>query len=117
MNQFTLAAINFAWLPILPLIAIAVGAMTIMLVGFHVDDEDSSGLGVLALLTLLAAFVLTALNFGQNTLTFGGALALDDYSAFFEVLIIVATALTIAMSFDYVADNGLAGAEYYALML
>ena len=46
----------------------AVGAMTIMLVGVHVDDEDSSGLGVLALLTLLAAFVLTALNFGQNTL-------------------------------------------------
>lgn len=117
MNQFTLAAINFAWLPILPLIALALGAMTIMLVGVHVDDEDSAGLGVLALLTLLAAFILTALNFGQNSLTFGGALALDDYSAFFELLIIVATAITVAMSLDYVPDAGLAGAEYYALIL
>src|SRR5271170_7707413 len=117
MNQFSLAAIGFAWLPILPLIALALGAMTIMLVGVHIDDEDSGGLGVLALLTLLAAFILTALNFGQNFLTFGGALALDDYAAFFELLIIVATAITIAMSLDYVPDNGLAGAEYYALIL
>ena len=31
MNQFTLAAVNFAWLPILPLIAVTVGAMVIML--------------------------------------------------------------------------------------
>jgi len=117
MNEFTLASINFAWLPILPLIAIALGAMVIMLAGVHVDDEDSSGLGIIALLTLLAAFVLTALNFGANALTFGGSLALDDYSAFFELLIIVTTAITVAMSLDYVADNGLAGAEYYALIL
>jgi NADH-quinone oxidoreductase subunit N len=117
MNQFSLAPINFAWLPILPLIAVSLGAMTIMLVGVHVDDEDSAGLGVLALLTLLAAFILTWLNFGQNGLTFGGALALDDYSTFFELLIIVATAITIAMSLDYVPDSGLAGAEYYALVL
>jgi NADH-quinone oxidoreductase subunit N len=117
MNQFSLASINFAWLPILPLIAIAVGAMVVLLAGVRVDDEDSSGLGIIALLTLLAAFVLTALNFGQNTLTFGGSLALDDYSTFFELLIIVATAITVAMSLDYVADAGLAGGEYYALML
>ncbi|HTT74824.1 MAG TPA: NADH-quinone oxidoreductase subunit N [Candidatus Binataceae bacterium] len=117
MNQFTLASINFAWLPLLPLIAVALGAMAVMLVGVHVDDEDSGGLGILALLALLAAFILTALNFGQNTITFGGSLALDDYSSFFELLIIIATAITVAMSLDYVADTGLAGAEYYALVL
>lgn len=117
MNPFSLASINFAWLPILPLIVIAVGAMAVMLAGVHVDDEDSGGLGIIALLTLLAAFVLTALNFGQNTLTFGGSLALDDYSTFFELLIIIATAITVAMSLDYVADTGLAGGEYYALVL
>jgi NADH-quinone oxidoreductase subunit N len=117
MNQFTLAAVNFAWLPILPLIAVTVGAMVIMLVGPGIDDEDSAGLGLIALLTLLAAFVLTLFTLGQNTLAFGGALAVDDYSGFFEIAILVATVVTIGMSLDYVADGGLAGPEYYALIL
>ncbi len=117
MNQFTLAAVNFAWLPILPLIAVALGAMVIMIVGPNVDDEDSSGLGIIALITVLSAFVLTLFTLGQNTFAFSGALMTDDYSGFFEIVILAATAVTIGMSLDYVADEGLAGAEYYALLL
>jgi NADH-quinone oxidoreductase subunit N len=117
MNQFTLAAINFAWLPILPLSAVAIGAMVIMLVGPSVEDEDSAGLGLIALITVLAAFVLTLFTLGQNTLSFGGALAIDDYAGFFELVILAATGVTIGMSLDYVADEGLAGPEYYALLL
>jgi NADH-quinone oxidoreductase subunit N len=117
MNQFTLAAINFAWLPILPLIAVTVGAMVIMLVGPSVEDEDSAGLGLIALITVLAAFVLTLFTLGQNTLSFGGALAVDNYAGFFELVILAATGVTIGMSLDYVADEGLAGPEYYALLL
>jgi NADH-quinone oxidoreductase subunit N len=117
MNQFTLAAVNFAWLPILPLIAVAVGAMVIMLVGPSVDDEDSAGLGVIALMTVLVASVLTLFTLGENTVAFGGALTTDDYSGFFEIVILIATAVTIGMSLDYAADEGLAGAEYYSLIL
>ncbi len=117
MNPFTLAAVNFAWLPILPLVAVGVGAMIITLVGPSIDDEDSASLGLIALITVVAAFVLALLTLGQNTLAFGGALAIDDYSGFFEIVILAATAVTIGMSLDYVADEGLAGAEYYALIL
>ena len=117
MNQFSLAAVNFAWLPILPLIAVTLGAMVIMIVGPNVDDEDSGGLGMIALITVVAAFFLTLFTLGQNTLAFGGALMTDDYSGFFEIVILAATAVTIGMSLDYVADEGLAGAEYYALIL
>jgi NADH-quinone oxidoreductase subunit N len=117
MNPFTLAAVHFAWLPILPLIAMAVGAMVIMIVGPSVDDEDSASLGLIALITVLVAFVLTLFTLGQNTLAFGGALDVDDYSGFFEIIILIATGVTIGMSLDYVADEGLAGAEYYALLL
>ena len=106
MNQFTLAAVNFAWLPILPLIAVTVGAMVIMLVGPGVEDEDSAGLGLIALITVLAAFVLTLFTLGQNTLSFGGALAVDNYAGFFELVILAATGVTIGMSLDYVADEG-----------
>src|SRR5438128_10247472 len=100
MTPFNLNAINFAWLPILPLIAVSVGAMVVLLVGVHVEDEDSAGLGFLALVTLLSAFILTLLTLGQNSLAFGGSLATDDYSAFFEIIIIIATAITVAMSLE-----------------
>jgi NADH-quinone oxidoreductase subunit N len=117
MTAFNLSTIDFSWLPILPLAAISVGAMVVMLVGVRLEDEDSAGLGFLVLVALLAAFVLTMFELGQNTLAFHGALAIDDYAVFFEALIIVTTALTVAMSLEYAADAGLAGAEYYALVL
>lgn len=117
MSHLTLSAINFAWLPILPLAAVAAGAMAIMLIGPGVEDEDSAGLGILALVTLLAALVFAIFTLGENSLAFGGSLATDDYAAFFEIVILIATALTVAMSLDYVADEGMAGAEFYALIL
>ncbi len=117
MTAFNLSTIDFSWLPILPLLAVSVGAMVVMLVGVRLEDEDSASLGFLALVTLLAAFVLTMFELGQNTLAFHGSLAMDDYAVFFETVIIIATAVTVAMSLQYAADAGLAGAEYYALVL
>jgi NADH-quinone oxidoreductase subunit N len=117
MTSFNLSTIDFSWLPVLPLIAVSVGAMVVMLVGVRPEDEDSASLGFLVLVTLLAAFVLTMLSSGQNTLAFHGSLAVDDYAVFFDALIIIATALTVAMSLEYAADAGLAGAEYYSLVL
>jgi NADH-quinone oxidoreductase subunit N len=117
MTSFNLSTIDFSWLPILPLIAVAVGAMVVILAGVRLEDEDSASLGFLVLVTLLAAFVLTMFELGQNTLAFRGSLMVDDYAVFFETVIIIATALTVAMSLEYAADAGLAGAEYYALLL
>ena len=117
MTGFNLSTIDFSWLPILPLIAVSVGAMIVMLVGVRLEDEDSASLGFLVLVALLAAFVLTMFELGQNTLAFRGSLAMDDYAVFFEAVIIITTAVTVAMSLEYAADAGLAGAEYYALVL
>ena len=100
MTPFNPAAIHFAWLPVLPLIAVAVGAIGVLLAGVHLEDDDSEGLGFLTLVTLLAAFILTIFTIGQNTLAFGGSLATDDYSAFFELTILVVSALTVAMLFS-----------------
>ena len=117
MTVVNLITIDFSWLPILPLIAVSVGAMVVMLVGVRLEDEDSASLGFLVLVTLLAAFVLTMFELGQNTPAFRGSLVMDDYAVFFEAVIIVTTAVTVAMSLQYAADAGLAGAEYYALVL
>ena len=117
MNPYNLAAINFAWLPILPLIALTVGAIVILLVGVRMADDESEGLGWLALATLGVAFVLALGLIGQTGGAFAGALAVDGFSGFFELTILIAAAFTILMSLDYASDNQLAGAEYYSLLL
>ncbi|SRR5579885_200152 len=117
MNPFNLAAINFAWLPILPLITVGIGAIVVLLAGVRLDDEESEGLGWLSLAALAVAFVLTLGIVGQTGVAFAGALAVDSFSAFFELVILIAAAFTILMSLDYAGENHLAGAEYYSLVL
>ncbi|MGO9450045.1 MAG: NADH-quinone oxidoreductase subunit N [Candidatus Binataceae bacterium] len=117
MSPFNLAAINFAWLPILPLIAVAIGAIVVLLAGVRVDDDESEGLGWLSLATVAVAFVLALGIVGQTGVAFAGAISVDGFSAFFELAILIAAAFTILMSLDYAGENHLAGAEYYSLLL
>jgi NADH-quinone oxidoreductase subunit N len=117
MNQFNLSAIQFAWLPIAPLIVVAVAAIVVLLVGVRVDDEDSDGLGWLSIAALAIAFVMTLAMAGQNALTFSGALVVDDFSVFFELAILFAAAVVVLMSLSYADEHRLPGAEYYSLIL
>jgi NADH-quinone oxidoreductase subunit N len=118
MTQFNWSVINFAWVPILPLIVVAVGAMGVLLVGVQTDDEDSGGLGILSIALFVFAAILALLLFGgRPSVAFSGALAVDSYSAYFELLVLFAAAMTALMSVEYASDQGLAGAEYYALVM
>ncbi len=84
MNQFNLAAIHFAWLPILPMITVAIAAMGVLLAGVRVDDEESEGLGWLTLAALGIAFIFALGLVGQSGMAFSGAIAIDGFSAFFR---------------------------------
>lgn len=118
MTLFDWSVINFAWLPILPLIVVAAGAMGVLLVGVQVDDEDSGGLGIVSIVLFVVAAILASFLFGQRpSVTFAGALSVDGYTAYFQLLILFAAAMTALMSVDYASDQRLAGAEYYALLM
>ena len=84
MTPFSLTAIDFQWLPILPLITIAIAAIVVLLVGVRVPDDESDGLGWLAIASIAIAFVLTLAMSGQNTTAFAGSLAIDDFAVFFR---------------------------------
>jgi NADH-quinone oxidoreductase subunit N len=101
----------------LPLIAVTITAIVVLLVGVHVDDDDSEALGWLSLAGLGIALVLSFAMLGQQELTFAGAIELDNYTAYFYIVILLAAGVTLLMSLDYVRELGLAGAEYYALVL
>ena len=86
MTQFNWSVINFAWVPILPLIVVAAGAMGVLLVGVQIDDEDSGGLGILSIALFVFAAILTLLLFGgRPSLAFSGALAVDRLHRLFRI--------------------------------
>ena len=117
MTRFDLLAINFSWLSLLPLIAISAAAIAVLLIGVRVDEEESEGLGWLSLVGIAVTFVLTLLMRGQHDLTFSGALALDDYTVYFMLAILLTAAIIILLSLDYVPETDMVGAEYYSLIL
>jgi NADH-quinone oxidoreductase subunit N len=117
MTQFNLNSINFQWLPILPLMTIAIAAIVVLLVGVRVDDEESDGLGWLSIAAIAIAFVLTLAMSGQSTTAFSGSIAIDDFAVFFELAILFVAAVVVLMSLNYVTEIRLPGAEYYSLIL
>ena len=117
MTRFNLYLIDFSWFPILPLIAVTVTAIGVLLVGVRVSDEESEGLGWLSVSGLGIAFILSLAMVGKHDLTFSGSIALDDYSAYFYLAILIAAGITVLLSIDYVGENRLPGAEYYSLLL
>jgi len=118
MTEFNLNTINFLWLPILPMTVVAVAAMVVLLLGARVrDDEDGSPLGWLSLAAVAIAFMSAMTMLGQQGSAFSGSILIDNFSVFFELVILIATALVILMSLDYAGEHGLPAAEYYALIL
>jgi len=117
MTPFNLNAIDFQWLPILPLITIAIAAIVVLLVGVRVDDEETDGLGWLAIASIAIAFVLTLAMSGQNTTAFAGSIAIDDFAVYFELAILFVAAVIVLMSLNYADEVRLPGAEYYSLIL
>src|SRR5271167_715443 len=117
MTPFSLNAIDFQWLPILPLITIAIAAIAVLLVGVRVPDDESDGLGWLAIAAIAIAFMLTLAMSGQNTTAFAGSLAIDDFTVFFQLAILFVAAIIVLMSLNYADEARLPGAEYYSLIL
>jgi len=113
-----ISRLNISWPPILPLIAVTIAAVVVLLVGVRIDDEDSEGLGWLSLAGLGIAFVLSLALVGQGQdVTFAGAIALDKFTTYFYLVILLAAGVTVLLSLDYVRELGLPGAEYYSMIL
>ncbi len=117
MTPFNLAAIDIAWLPLCPLIVVAVAAVVVLLAGVRVRDDASEGLGALTLALLVVAFIFALGLVGRSGVAFAGAIALDNFAAFFEIVILMSAALVVLMSIDYLPARGLSAAEYYSLLL
>lgn len=71
----------------------------------------------IALLGLIVGFILNLKRFGVSELAFSGALSLDQFSAYFNVIFLLGAFLAIILSKDYLTNRSKYSNEFYALIL
>jgi NADH-quinone oxidoreductase subunit N len=101
-------------LPVLPEIILALGAMTLLMLGAYRDGSTALINGLAILLLAIAAIVATAIPNGS---AFGGSFVVDDFARFLKVLAFVGSAVAIVMSLDYQAAERQQIFEYSILIL
>ncbi|HLK10900.1 MAG TPA: NADH-quinone oxidoreductase subunit N [Candidatus Binatia bacterium] len=107
------------WEVALPGLLVAAAAMLVMLVdalGRRVEQRGLAALGILGL-GAAAAAALWLWAAGGTAAGFEDTLRADRYALFFALLVCAGAGLTLLMSVEYVEEQGIAGGEYYALLL
>jgi NADH-quinone oxidoreductase subunit N len=102
------------WLALLPVILISGLGCALLASALFVDDAEVLGWGTIV--GLLGTTIVSMLLTGRGEPTLGGTYVLDGYAIFFTVLILVAGALVVLMSMNYLDDTDIPAGEYYALL-
>jgi NADH-quinone oxidoreductase subunit N len=110
--------------PALPEIFVAVIGLALLMLGVFQKAEDSAAevktarmISRLGTVTLVLAMMLVATVAGGKMITFGGMFVSDPFGVFFKVLILMASALTLVISQDYMTRQGIARFEYVILII
>jgi NADH-quinone oxidoreductase subunit N len=102
---------------ILPAIVVSITGVIVMLAGLFVRR---GAVTVAAVISLTGILVAGAANSPLRILkesAFTGLIALDSYSWFFNLLILIAAGVTVLASIRYLTDQGLELYEYFSLLL
>lgn len=106
---------NFA--PALPEIFIALSAIALLLLGVFRKDDTTQGISALAIVAMLLAGLLVPAAAGGRTVTFGGMFVVDGFSVYAKILVLLASALTLAMAVNWLKREHLGRFEYPVLVL
>ncbi|MGB3273945.1 MAG: NADH-quinone oxidoreductase subunit NuoN [Xanthobacteraceae bacterium] len=101
--------------PVLPELVLAAGTLVLLLIGAFRGERSTTLVGVLALVLLVVTGVLVACLPAGRLVTFGGSFIVDDYARFLKILALIASAVTLLMSADYLGQRRIF--EYVVLVL
>jgi NADH-quinone oxidoreductase subunit N len=106
-----------ALLPALPEIALAAGAMLLLLAGTFRRASAANAIATAAILLLIATGAIVVWLPAGRLVTFGGSFVVDDFARFLKLLALTGSAAAILMSFDYLARGKQRQFEYSILIL
>jgi NADH-quinone oxidoreductase subunit N len=100
-----------------PEIVLILTGIIVMVVDALIKGKAKKELFWVVLLGLALGFMLNVQRFHHGEIAFSGALSLDEFAAYFNVIFIIGAFLALVLSRDYVANMDLRANEYYALVL
>ncbi len=108
-------------LPLAPEIAILGSALLILLIDSFSRGKHGKAAVAIAAASVAAAFAASLALYGTTAEAFGGTFVVDGFSLFFNVAILLVTALVVVSSLDYLEEFYPEGAdeltEYVVLLL
>ncbi len=115
--QIALQNVNFA--AIMPSLVLSCFGMALLLISVFSKRGSTTHLCWLSLVAIVITGAVTVSSWNSPTLIegFSGAVVLDNYATFFNVIFLAAAALTILMSDGYLQREGYPIGEYYPLVL
>jgi NADH-quinone oxidoreductase subunit N len=102
---------------VLPEIVMAVAAMGLLMLGVFRAADCTRQVSVLVILVFAAALLFLAKSGDQALSAFDGLFVVDKFTVFAKGLILMASALTVAMSIDFLEKEKMARFEYPVLVL
>ncbi len=104
-------------LPALPELVLAIGAMVLLMAGVFSKSKDITGISWGAVLLMILAFLAVAGTDGSYEQTFSGMFVVDGFTRYIKLMVILASAVAIIMSLDYLRDENLERFEYPVLIV
>lgn len=102
----------------LPAISLALGATILLLIDILFVPKDRKVVtGYLALAGVVVSFVINLLTFNQSGDAFLGMFVADQFTGFFNIIILFTAFISILLSIDYVKRTGIERGEFYSLLL
>ncbi|MGH7185674.1 MAG: proton-conducting transporter membrane subunit, partial [Pseudomonadota bacterium] len=100
-----------------PEIAIAVVAMTLLVLGTFLPRNSTRLVTWIAVLILAAAFVILWSESPTRTTAFGGLFVADGFGRFMKLLVLLGSGLAMAMSLGYLEREQMSRYEFPLLLL
>ena len=102
----------------LPELALAIGAMVLLIVGVFLGDKATREISFACVALLLLALLLTVLGPSAGTASlFDGAFSIDAFATFSKVIIFAAAAIAILMSRNFIEGDSISRFEYPVLIV
>jgi NADH-quinone oxidoreductase subunit N len=105
------------YLPILPEIALALGAMFLLMVGAALGERSAALVNSTAILLLIGVVVLVVWVPGGRHVLFNGSFVVDDYARFLKLLALTGSTGALMLSLDYLHAERQEKFEYGILFL
>jgi len=102
---------------ILPELILVLGAMVLLMIGAVRGDSAAPVISGLAILLLVAAGVILAMQPSGKVSAFHGSFVLDDYARFLKILALIGSAVAILMSIEFLGAVARQRFEFPVLIL